>query len=37
MNKIEEIDCDNMICTAQSGVKLIEVQKKSNNKGLLFP
>ena len=37
MNKIEEIDRDNLICTAQSGAKLIEVQKRSNNKGLFFP
>ena len=37
MNKIEEIDHDNMICTAQSGVKLVEVQKKSISKGLFFP
>ena len=37
MNKIEEIDRDNLICTAQSGAKLIEVQKRSNNRGLFFP
>ena len=37
MNKIEQVDHDNLICTAQSGATLFEVQKKSNNKGLLFP
>ena len=37
MNKIEDIDRDNLICTAQSGAKLIEVQKRSNNRGLFFP
>jgi FAD/FMN-containing dehydrogenase len=37
MNKIEQVDYDNLICTAQSGATLIEVQKKSNSKGLLFP
>jgi FAD/FMN-containing dehydrogenase len=37
MNKIEQVDHDNLICTAQSGATLIEVQKKSNSKGLLFP
>ena len=37
MNKIEQVDHDNLICTAQSGATLLEVQKKSNSKGLLFP
>ena len=37
MNKIEQVDHDNLICTAQSGATLFEVQKKSNSKGLLFP
>ncbi len=37
MNKIEEIDRDNLICTAQSGAKLIEVQKKTSKRGLFFP
>ena len=37
MNKIVQVDHDNLICTAQSGATLFEVQKKSNNKGLLFP
>ena len=28
MNKIEQVDHDNLICTAQSGATLFEVQKK---------
>ena len=37
MNKIEEIDKDNMIITAQAGTKLKKIQNESSKKGLIFP
>ena len=37
MNKIEEIDIENMIMTTQAGVKLKKIQDMSSKKGFLFP
>ena len=37
MNRIEEVDTDNFIITAQSGTLLKTIQKAANNKKLLFP
>jgi FAD/FMN-containing dehydrogenase len=37
MNKIEEIDRENMIVTAQAGTKLKKIQNESSKKGLIFP
>ena len=37
MNKIEEIDKENMIVTAQAGTKLKKIQNISSKKGLIFP
>ncbi len=37
MNKIEEIDIENMILTAQAGTKLNKIHNKSSTKGLMFP
>tara|TARA_B100000900_G_scaffold403053_1_gene409664 strand:+ start:19 stop:1284 length:1266 start_codon:yes stop_codon:yes gene_type:complete len=37
MNKIEEIDIENMIITAQAGVKLNKIQNFSSKKGFIFP
>ena len=37
MNKIDEIDKENMIVTAQAGTKLKKIQNESSKKGLIFP
>ena len=37
MNKIEEIDVENMIITTQAGTKLKKIQDISSKKGLIFP
>ena len=37
MNKIKTIDEDNLIMTVEAGVTLEKVQKRSLNKGFLFP